>query len=338
MMPSALHIGSRAACFLCLAVMPNVAHSQRGTPVVPAGAAVEQVFGDGFFLEGPAPALDGTIYFSDITNTERSGGQSGHILRFDPATGRTTVYRSPSGQANGIIFDREGRMVVAEGADFGARRVTRTDLSTGRSVMLAWTFNGRRFNSPNDVTIDGAGRIYFTDPRYSGHESIEQPVMGVYRIDTAGVVQLVIADAGKPNGVEVSPDGKTLYVSSGGTLATGPVPPGVPVRPTVNALLAYDLRADGTARFRQTLATYDAGPDGITVDSDGNVYATISGPAGQMGVHVYSPEGEEIAFIPVPQVPSNVTFGRGADSRTLYITARTGLYRIRLNRAGHHPK
>lgn len=328
-------------CLLCalgLGVMPSLAPAQQATPVVPAGAKVELVYGEGFFLEGPAPALDGTIFFSDITNTERSGGQSGHIMRYDPATGKTTVYRSPSGQANGMIVDAQGRLVVTEGADFGARRVTRTDLATGRSTMLAWTFNGRRFNSPNDVTIDGNGRVYFTDPRYSGHETIEQPVMGVYRIDSIGSVQLAIADAGKPNGVEVSPDGKTLYVSSGGNLATAPVAASVPVRATVNALLAYDLLPDGSARFRKELVKYEAGPDGITVDSEGNIYATLPGPGDQRGVHVYAPSGAEVAFIPVPQVPSNVTFGRGADANMLYITARTGLYRIRLNRTGHHPK
>lgn len=335
-MPTAFCV--RAAVAVSLSVIPAAASAQRATPVIPAGTKVELVFGDGVFLEGPAPALDGAIYFSDITNTERSGGQSGHILRYDPVTGRTTVYRSPSGQANGIIFDARGRMVVAEGADFGARRVTRTDLATGRSVMLAWTFNGRRFNSPNDVTIDGAGRVFFTDPRYVGHESIEQPVMGVYRIDTDGSVHLVIADAGKPNGVEASPDGKTLYVSSGGNLATAPVAASIPVGATVNALLAYDLLADGSARFRKVLVTYETGPDGMTVDTDGNIYAAIPGPADQMGVHVYSPAGERLAFISVPQAPSNVTFGRGADAQTLYITARTGLYRIRLNRTGHHPK
>lgn len=323
---------------VALALLPSLAGAQQPTPIVPAGAKVELVFNDGFFLEGPTPAMDGTIYFSDITNTDRSGGQSGHILRYDPASGRTSVYRSPSGQSNGMIVDAQGRLVVTEGADFGARRVTRTDLSTGRSTMLAWTFNGRRFNSPNDITIDGAGRIYFTDPRYSGHETIEQPVMGVYRIDSIGKVQLVIADAGKPNGIEVSPDSKTLYVGTGGSLATAPIAASIPVRPTLNALLAYDLLPDGSARFRKELVTYDVGPDGITVDTDGNIYATIPAPAERMGVHVYAPNGAELAFIPVPQAPSNVTFGRGADINMLYITARTGLYRIRLNRSGHHPR
>lgn len=322
--------------FALSAALPGAMRAQR-QPIIPQGAKVEQVYGDGFFLEGPAPALDGSIYFSDITNTVRSGGQSGHLMRFDPATGKTTVYRSPSGQSNGIIFDAQGRMVVAEGADFGGRRVTRTDMTTGKSVMLAWSYEGRRLNSPNDLTIDKAGRIYFTDPRYSAHESIEQPVMGVYRIDPDNSVHLIIADAGKPNGVEASPDGKTLYVGSGGNLATNPVTPGIPVRPTVNALMAYDLLPDGSARFRKTLATYDAGPDGITVDTEGNVYATLPGTGGQGEVRIYSPDGEVLGSIPVPQVPSNVTFGRGAEANMLYITARTGLYRIRLNRTGYLP-
>ena len=136
----------------------------------------------GHLTEGVAAAPDGTIYFSDITFTRETAMQAGHILRFDPATKKTTVYRSPSGMSNGIKFDAQGRMVVAEGADFGGRRITRTDLSTGKSVILAGLYEGRPFNSPNDITIDRQGRIYFSDPRYLGYEPIEQPVMAVYRM------------------------------------------------------------------------------------------------------------------------------------------------------------
>ena len=169
------------------------------------GAKLEKVYEGGHLTEGVAAAPDGTIYFSDITFTRETAMQAGHILRFDPATKKTTVYRSPSGMSNGIKFDAQGRMVVAEGADFGGRRITRTDLSTGKSVILAGLYEGRPFNSPNDITIDRQGRIYFSDPRYLGYEPIEQPVMAVYRIDPDASVHRIITDAGKPNGVAISP-------------------------------------------------------------------------------------------------------------------------------------
>ena len=123
--------------------------------------------------------------------------EAGHIWRFDPSTGKTSIFRSPSGMSNGIKFDVEGNMIVAEGADFGGRRITRTDWKSGKSYILAGLFEGRPFNSPNDVTIDEQGRIYFSDPRYMGHESIDQPVPAVYRIDPNGSIHRIITDAGK---------------------------------------------------------------------------------------------------------------------------------------------
>ena len=169
---------------------------------------------------------DGRVYFSEITFSHVSRNakgeiQAGHIWRFDPATRRTTIFRSPSGMSNGIEFDAGGNMIVCEGADYGGRRVTRTDLRTGLSWIIAGLYEGRPFNSPNDVTIDEQGRIYFSDPRRLGHEPIDQPVMAVYRIDRDGSIHRIITDAGKPNGVCVSPDQKTLYVVSNDNGATG---------------------------------------------------------------------------------------------------------------------
>src|SRR4051812_13701743 len=189
--------------------------------IFPANAQLESVFSGGFFLEGPAAAPDGAILFSDITITAQTGGQAGHIWRFDPSTGKTTIFRSPSGMNNGNKFDADGSLVSALGADFGCRCVIRTDMTSGKSVILAGHFNGRVLNSPNDLVIDQQRRIYFTDPRYYGHESIEQPIAAVYRIDPgSAVVHLLIADAGKPNGIALSPDQRTLYVSSIGPPAT----------------------------------------------------------------------------------------------------------------------
>src|SRR5439155_6725255 len=106
----------------------------------------------------------------------------GHIWKLDPKTLKATIFRSPSGMSNGLKFDANGDLLAAEGADQGGRRVTRTDMKTGKAYILASTFENRPFNSPNDMTIDEKGRVYFSDPRYLGHEPIDQPGQAVYRI------------------------------------------------------------------------------------------------------------------------------------------------------------
>ena len=177
--------------------------------IVPVGAKPEKLFEGVMLTEGVAVAPDGMVYFSDITfsdQTRQDDGSfhAGHIWMFNPNTGKTKIFRSPSGMSNGIKFDAKGNMVVCEGADYGGRRVTRTQMDTGQSFVIAAMFNQRRLNAPNDVTIDEKGRMYFSDPRYLGHESIEQPVMGVYRIDRDLSLHRIITDVSKPNGVCVS--------------------------------------------------------------------------------------------------------------------------------------
>jgi gluconolactonase len=141
--------------------------------IVPAGAKVEKLFAGVILTEGVAVARDGKVYFSDITfshlgRVKNGAFHAGHIWKYDPATGRTVIFRSPSGMSNGIKFDAKGNMIVAQGADFGGRSVIRTDMNTGMSYVIAGLFEGHRFNAPNDITIDEKGRIYFSDPRYPG--------------------------------------------------------------------------------------------------------------------------------------------------------------------------
>jgi gluconolactonase len=325
-------------------VLAHALHSQApANPIVPADAKLEKVFDDGMVLtEGVAVAPDGMVYFSDITfshvSKEKTGLiEAGHIWKFDPKTGTATIFRSPSGMSNGIKFDADGNMIVAEGADYGGRRVIKTDMKTGKSYIIAAAFEGRRFNSPNDVTIDERGRIYFSDPRYLGHEPIEQPVQAVYRIDTDGSIHRVITDAGKCNGVVVSPDQKTLYVVSNenGTWGLERLPKDTPLRKGLMALLAYDLAPDGTAKFRKIMVDYapQDGPDGLVCDKEGNLYVAVRDET-RPGIYIYSPAGKELAYIKT-EVPTNVGFGRGAESRTLYITAGKSLYRIRLLNEGY---
>jgi len=274
--------------------------------IVPAGAKLEKLWSEGEFTEGPAYGPDGCIYFSDIGN---------RIMKFDPATKKTTEYRKPSGRANGLDFDPQGRLVAAEGANTGGnRRVTVTE-KDGTIRVLADRWKGKRFNSPNDLTIDFKGRIYFTDPRYVGNEKREIDTESVYRIDPDGSVTQIIGDVKKPNGIILSPDMKTLYLAESN--------PGGPQQ-----LLAYPLKEDGGVGKKRLLYDFGKGRgiDGMCIDKKGNIY----GAAGQGqtgGVYVFNPEGKRLAFIPVPEDPTNCVFG-GKDRKMLYITAGRSLYRI----------
>ena len=325
-------------CTLAAALAPTfIGYAASSDTIFAPGAELKELFNGAHFTEGVSVAPDGTVYFSDITFTDQTDMKAGNIWKHNPETGETTVFRSPSGMSNGTKFDAHGRLVVAEGADFGGRRITRTDMETGKSEIIAGLYNGNPFNSPNDLSIDEQGRIYFTDPRYAGHEPVEQPIFGVYRIDPDGSVHLVVTDAGKPNGVAVSPDQKTLYVISHDNGAMGSFPDVVPIRKGNMALLAYDLSPEGAATFRKTLVDYapEDGPDGMVVDAEGNLYVAVRDDT-QKGVHVYTPEGEELAYVETPDKPTNVAFGRGKTSKTLYITAEHCLYSIETTKEGYH--
>jgi gluconolactonase len=312
--------------------------------IVDHDAKLERIFTGAVFTEGPAQGPDGALYFSQITPTRRprERGQpfaAGHIWRLDTRTGRATIFRSPSGQANGLEFDAQGRLLIAEGSDSGGRRLVRTDLAAGSSVVLAADFEGRPFNSPNDLVVDALGRIYFTDPRYFGREPVEQPVQGVYRIDTDGTISRISANAGKPNGITISPDQSTLYVSSLDFGANDFLPGATPTESGAMQLYAFPLHADGTLGDRKVLIDFAPGsaPDGITVDRDGNLYLAVpDDDITRQGILVVSPAGRELAFIPVPESPTNVKFGRGAGIRTLFITSSESVFRIEVRRHGFH--
>jgi gluconolactonase len=329
------------ATVLVVTLFARPSTAQNTLPFVAPGAHFERLFNGGFFLEGPAVAPDGSVYFSDITYSTPSGMQAGHIWRYDPRTKATTIFRSPSGMSNGILFDLKGDMIVAEGADFGGRRVIRTDMSTGRSYILAGLYQGRPFNSPNDLTIDQRGRIYFTDPRYLGHEPIEQPVMGIYRIDTDRSVHLVAGNLWKPNGIAVSPDQRSLYVVTVGDYNTNEIFFTPPVTGGFSSgVHAYDLLDDGSVRYRGQLVQFPSTRwgDGMTVDADGNLYVAVSARTSEEhGVYVFSPEGRELMMLPTPERAVNLDFGRGADAKGLYVTGEHGLYRIQLARSGYRP-
>jgi gluconolactonase len=297
---------------LFLLLMGGTCPAAAEHPIVPEGSKLEKIWSDGEFTEGPAYGPDGCIYFSDIGN---------RIMKYDPVGGRTTVYREPSGRANGLDFDPRGRLVAAEGANTGGqRRITITE-KDGTVRVLADRWQGKHFNSPNDLTIDTKGRIYFTDPRYVGAEPREIATESVYRIDPDGTVTQIITDVQKPNGIILAPDMKTLYLADS--------------NPKGNQhLLAFPLKEDGTVGAKRLLHDFGKGRgiDGMCVDVKGNIYGA-AGSATTGGVYVFNPEGKPLAFIPIPEVPTNCVFG-DKDRKTLYVTAGKSLYRIRLQNEG----
>ena len=298
--------------------------------ILDPNAVVERVFGGAFYAEGPAEGPDGRIYFCDLTPTRLSGMEAGSIWAYNPRSGACKRVCSPSGMASGIKFDRSGQMVVTGGADFGSRAVVRTDLSTGRSHIVAGLYEGRPFNAPNDLVIAGDDRIYFTDPRYLGHEPVEQPVFGVYRTDVDGTTHLLLADVSKPNGIDLSPDQTVLYVVEHDIRILDRRIAAVPVRDVGDMrILAYDL-LDGVASRQRVLVDYggEKGADGITVDAAGNIYAAVQSQS-RPGIRVYWPDGTQRTEIKVPEIPANCTLVGRSGGAELYITACKGLYRVK---------
>ncbi len=293
------------------------------------------------FTEGPAWHPSGNVYFSDIANNR--------IMRRD-RTGQIHIFRTPSGRTNGLLFDHQGRLLCCEGGGADSnRRVTRIDLD-GTIIVLADNYRGNKVNSPNDLTIDSKGRIYFSDPRYRDRTGIEQfdadghEIEGVYRIDGVGKVERVIThEVERPNGIAVSPGDKYLYVADNRNDGKDGGKNGN------RKLWRFDLNADGSVELDSRKQIFDwgtdRGPDGITLDRQGRIYAAAgfnfpSPPAEtakkyKAGIYVISPDGELLQFIAVPiDMITNCTFGDD-DLQTLYITAGHKLWSIRTNAVGH---
>jgi gluconolactonase len=321
-----------------------------GAKIVSPDARLELLFTRsapiaGGLTEGPAVAPDGSIYFTDIP----FGKYGGMILRFDPASGQTATFSLDSGKANGLVFDAQGNLLACEGGDYGGRRVSRYNIRTGERTTVVDTIQGKKFNAPNDLCLDAKGRIYFTDPRYVGLESRELKHRAVYRIDADGSVYELTHQVTKPNGIGISPDGKTLYVADhdNGTDNIDPTAP--PPKQGVMKIYAFPLASNGTVGKRRTIVDFgeEKGCDGMSIDEHGNIYLTVRGNR-RPGVLVIDPQGKQVAHIPTgpanqkptsdrPPVglPSNVEFGRGAGANDLYITVDKSLYRIRLKVKGH---
>ena len=304
---------SAAVSIICVAT-PGAAASQQ--PEVATTVA---------FTEGPAVDREGNVYFTDII--------SQRIMKLG-VDGVLSTYRQSSNVANGLLIDAEGRLIACEGAAFerpgvkltGTPRVTRTDLKTGTIEVLADRYEGKPLVGPNDVTIDGRGRLYFTELNGAA----------VYRIDAPGKVARILAapDVRSPNGIQISPDDRKLYLVESNQGQGGP-----------RLIRSYDLQPDGTVRNMRVLYDFSPGrsADGMSIDTQGNLYASagmnqLRGTSETLdtktGVYVISPDGKLLKFFPIPEdFITNNAFG-GPDMKTLYVTAGKTLYKLKTDIAG----
>lgn len=287
----------------------NTIHS-RFNDCIRSSARIERLYDGCRWAEGPAwfPAHRYLVW-SDIPNDR--------MLRWDEASGQVSVFRQPSNYANGNTVDQAGRLVTCE---HGSRSVTRTE-HDGRVTVITDRFEGKRYNSPNDVVVKSDGTIWFTDPTYGidtdyeGHKApAEQDGSHVYRVDPDGSVTRVLTDFVKPNGLAFSPDEKRLYVVDSGRTHV----PGGP-----RHIRVFDVAADGTLSGGAVFA--DTGNyDGLRLDEEGGVWTSAT-----EAVHCYEPDGTLLGEILIGETVSNVCFG-GLKRNRLFITATTGLYSVML--------
>lgn len=255
---------------------------------------------EGFrFTEGPVWHRDGYLLFSDIP---------ADIIYKWTGVDEFEIWREPSGKSNGLTFDRVGRFLACEHWN---RRITRTE-ADGSITVIADSYDGKPLNSPNDLVVRSDGTIFFTDPPYGleGREQ-EQPVNGVYRVKPGEEPVLLVGDFDRPNGIALSLDESLLYVAdtSGGHTRV------------------FDLDAEGNLSNDRIFGE-TPGADGMKLDLEGRVYITA-----RDGVRVFSPDGDHLGTIVFPEGPANLAFG-GEDFKTLFVTARTGLYAVELTTAG----
>lgn len=279
------------------------APSWEGVDPLEGAGEVEPVASGFSFVEGPLwlPSL-GVLRWSDIPPQRIHQLAAGDVV---------STWREDSGRSNGLaLVPGEDRMIACEG---GARRIAVSPLDAPDFTLVADRFEGSRFNAPNDAIVRADGTIFMTDPDYGlPAQDHEIGFNGVYRIDGAGVVHLVDDGRVLPNGIALSPDETILYVADNGA----------------SELWSYAVADDGATSEGALLTATEPGPDGMTVDDGGNLYVTTSA-----GIDVRHADGTPWGVIPIPETPANCAFG-GPDRNVLYVTARTGLYRVQLTIPG----
>jgi len=267
---------------------------------------------------------EGAVYFADHRCLLFSDVPSSRMYRWDEETGHVTVFRGNSNFSNGNTRDREGRLVTCE---HRTRRVTRTELD-GSITVLAERWQGKRFNSPNDVVVKSDGTIWFTDPRYGldqyfegGRGESEIGSCSVYRLDPRdGSIEMVVDDFSRPNGLAFSPDESKLYIADSGLF---PDPDGP------HHVRVFDVTETGTLRHSRVLIEVSPGiPDGLRLDTEGNIWCS----AGD-GVHCITPGGDLVGKIHTPEICANVVFGGPLRNR-LFLCAYTSIYAVYVEAIG----
>jgi gluconolactonase len=289
----------------------------RFQPLVLGNAGIDRIATGFRFTEGPVWFGDGRyLLFSDIPNDR--------ILRWDETTGGISVFREPSHYANGNTRDRQGRLITCE---HDTQRLTRTEYD-GTVTVLADRFDGKPLTAPNDVVVKSDGTIWFTDNgagtrgNYLGHTAPQELPFRVYRLDPAtGALTVVVDDMQRPNGLCFSPDESRLYVVD--TAYTGP-----------KTTRVYDVVADGTKTANGREFFGGAGwADGIRCDTEGNVWAALSGGEGQDGVGIFAPDGTVIGRILLPERCANLCFG-GRKRNRLFMAASQSVYALYVEAQG----
>ncbi|MGY8767670.1 MAG: SMP-30/gluconolactonase/LRE family protein [Pirellulales bacterium] len=268
---------------------------------------IKQVEGEYQFTEGPTADSQGNLFFTDIP--------ASRIYRLD-TQGKVSTFVGDSGHANGLMLDKNGILFACQ---MDGQLVSYD--GNGKPIkVLAKKHENKRFNAPNDLVLDKAGGIYFTDPRYRAPLPWPQVKEAVYYVNAQGNITRLVDDLQAPNGVLLSPDEKTLYV----------------IPSMQKQMMAYPVESPGKlgkgkvlCELQQKEKDGNSGGDGLTIDTLGNLYITSS-----LGIQVVSPAGEHLGTIPFPQHPANVTFG-GKQRTTLFVTARTGVYSVEMKAQGH---
>jgi gluconolactonase len=296
------------ALFLSFASTVPAADKEGGSiPGIGPKGAVTKVQGDFKFTEGPAADAKGNIIFSDIPANRQ--------YRLEP-DGKASIFREPSNHTNGSMFNSEGELVCCEMDG----QIVAVSPDGKQTRPIAAMYEGKRFNAPNDLVIDSSDGVYFTDPHFLAPEPLPQGVTAVYYAGGGGLVKRLIDDLKAPNGVILSTDEKTLYV----------------VPSMQEEVMAYTIESPGKigkgkvlCRLKQPEGQQGRGGDGLTIDTKGNLYIATG-----LGLQVFDKDGKHLGIIQVPEGPANVTFG-GPDFKTLYITARTSLYKADMEATGH---
>lgn len=261
---------------------------------------VERVAAGLTFANGMAWSRENFLVFSDPPRNR--------LLKLTPGEPLAAL-RDNSNGANGNAFDAQGRLYTCESR---SRRVVRTD-KRGKIEVLADKWNGKRLNAPNDIAVRKDGEAYFTDPAFGyQQDSRELDFYGVFHISRKGEVSVIAKPKSRPNGIAISPNGRTLYVGNSDE----------------RNIRAYDLDHNGAVSNERVLVSgIEGAPDAIRIDDNGNLYVAAD------GIAVYSPEGKMLNTIPIAEKPASCAFG-DPDLQTLYIAARSGIFRVRLNVKG----